>query len=99
MIDAASPLYGLGPAELEEMDSRFFLTVEARDPELAAQVQDIHDYGHKQIVFGMRYADAVSRDENGQTTADMSRLSLLEPEDQPKEQGPGPHVRRYGGVA
>jgi inward rectifier potassium channel len=98
VIDASSPLYGLGPAELEEMDARFFLTVEARDPELAAQVQDIHDYSHREVVYGMRYADAVSRDEAGQTTADMSRLSLLEPEDLVREDGPHPHVRRYGGI-
>jgi len=98
VIDASSPLYGLGPEELEQMDARFFLTVEARDPELAAQVQDIHDYDHRQIVFGMRYADAVSRNEAGQTTADLSRLSLLEPESQPREE-PEPHVRHSGGMA
>jgi inward rectifier potassium channel len=98
VIDASSPLHGLGPEGLEEMDARFFLTVEARDPELGAQVQDIRDYDYRQVVFGMRYADAVSRNDEGQTTADLSRLSLLEPESQPREE-PEPNVRRSGGMA
>jgi inward rectifier potassium channel len=98
VIDASSPIHGLGPEGLEEMDARFFVTVEARDPELGALVQDIRDYDYKQVVFGMRYADAVSRNEDGQTTADLSRLSLLEPEAAPRE-APEPHTRRSGGMA
>jgi inward rectifier potassium channel len=97
VIDASSPLHGLGPEALEEGDARFFLTVEARDPDLGAQVQVIHDYDYRQVVFGMRYADAVSRNDEGQTTADLSRLSLLEPENDPRE-APEPHTRRSGGM-
>jgi inward rectifier potassium channel len=88
VIEASSPLAGLGPKELETLDARFFVTMEARDTALGAVVQDIHDYQHDQIVFGMRYAEAVSRNEDGQTTADLSRLSTLEPEDAPRPEPP-----------
>jgi inward rectifier potassium channel len=86
VIDQASPLHGLDAEGLERTDARFFLAVDARDTALGAVVQDIRDYKHDQIAFGMRYADAVSRNEEGATTADLSRLSLLEPED---ADGPG----------
>jgi inward rectifier potassium channel len=85
VIDASSPLHGLDAAALEKLDARFFLALEARDTALSAQVQDIHDYSHNDVVFGMRYADAVSRDEEGRTTADLSRLSTLEPENLPRK--------------
>ena len=32
------------------------------------------------IRFGMHFADAVTMDEQGNTTADLSRISLLEPD-------------------
>jgi inward rectifier potassium channel len=78
VIDADSPLHGFDAARLAQADARFFVGVEARDTALQAVVQDIHDYRHKDVLFGRRYADAVSRDESGQTTADLSRLSALE---------------------
>ncbi len=96
VIDASSPLHGSGPKELETMDARFYLSVEARDTALGARVQDIHDYQHTLVVFGMRYADAVSRDETGQTTADLSRLSLLELEVEPHAAA---SLRSHGGMA
>jgi inward rectifier potassium channel len=99
VIDAASPLAGLDAAGLETLDARFFLAVEARDTALGALVQDIHDYAHTDVVFGMRYADAVSRNEEGHTTADLSRLSLLEPEDEARDETPSHGSQRIGGMA
>ena len=96
VIDPSSPLYGLTAKDLEAVDARFYLSVEARDTALGARVQDIHDYTHGFVAFGMRYADAVSRDEAGQTTADLSRLSLLEPEIEPHAAA---SLRSHGGMA
>ena len=50
---------------------------------LGADVFDAKTYFATDIVFGMRYADAVSIDEHGRTIADLSRLSLMEPEGAP----------------
>jgi inward rectifier potassium channel len=62
-------------------DVRFFLNIDGQDYPLSARVQDTWGYPASEIVFGMRYADAVSQDAARRTTADLTRLSLLEPED------------------
>jgi inward rectifier potassium channel len=80
VIDETSPLHGLDAKDLARLDARFFLAVDARDTALGALVQDIRNYPHEKVIFGMRYADAVSTDEEGRTTADLSRLSLMIPE-------------------
>jgi inward rectifier potassium channel len=78
VIDAASPLHGLTAEDLQAAQTRLFLAVEARDAALGAQVQDLSQFEHHQIVFGMRYSDAVTSDEQGRTLADLGRLSLIE---------------------
>ena len=78
VINEASPLYGLTPADLEANQMRVFVAVEARDSALGAIVQDLGSFEHNEILFGARYADAVSIDEQGRTTADLTRLSFVE---------------------
>jgi inward rectifier potassium channel len=78
VIDAESPLHALTAEEMQVQETRFFLSVEARDAALGQVVQDLAAYRHHQVSFGKRYVDAVSVDEHGRTTADISRLSLLE---------------------
>jgi len=80
IIGEASPLHGYDAESLARADARLILTIEARDHVLAAMVQDMKDYPVQHIRFGMRFADAVSVDGEGHTTADLSRLSLLVPD-------------------
>ena len=80
MIDEQSPLYGLTPEQMIEDNIRLFLTVEVHDPALGVSVRDLQYYRAEQIAFGMRYADAISRDDQGRTLADLRRISLLEPD-------------------
>lgn len=80
VIDETSPLFGLTEEEIAAGDMRLFLTIEAHDPALGATVRDLQSYEAAQIAFGMRYADAVSRSEDGRNRADLTRISLLEPE-------------------
>ena len=77
-IDEASPLYGYDAQGLQDRQVRVFVAVEARDAALGAMVQDLGSFEHGQVVFGARYSEAVSQDEAGRTTADLSRLSLIE---------------------
>jgi len=77
-IDEASPLFGRDPVQLSRDDTRVFVSVEARDPVLAAQIYAIRDYGPDDYLRGMRYADAVSIDAQGRTIADLDRISLVE---------------------
>jgi inward rectifier potassium channel len=79
-IDATSPLAGLDHDALRARDARIFLTVEARDPSLGATVYDIQGYDLDHVLFDTRYVDAVSADEHGRATADMSRISAVEPD-------------------
>jgi inward rectifier potassium channel len=80
IIDNSSPLHGLDAETLAAMEARFILTIEARDQALAALVQDIKTYPGARIRFGMRFAEAVTLDETGTATADLTRISLLEPD-------------------
>ena len=79
-IDSGSPLFGCTAPQLAAQEVRLFLSIEARDVALAAQVHDIHAYRHDRILFGMRYEDAVSWDEQGRTLADLGKLSLVVPD-------------------
>jgi inward rectifier potassium channel len=80
VIDENSPLHGYDADTLISTQARLFLTIEARDHALSTQVQDLKHYGAEQIRFGMRFVDMVSQDEAGGVTADLSRISLLEPD-------------------
>jgi inward rectifier potassium channel len=80
VIDESSPLYGYDAETLTTTGARLFLTIEARDQALAALVQDMKDYPADRIRFGMRFANAVILDEAGRATADLTRISLLEPD-------------------
>jgi inward rectifier potassium channel len=79
-IEAGSPLHGVDATTLPSSDIRLFLTIGARDRVLAAEVQDMKDYDPGHIRYGMRYADAITLGEGGSATADLSRISLLEPD-------------------
>ena len=79
-LDEASPLAGYDPARLAADGVRLFLAVTARDPVLAAEVHDMHDYGPEDLRFGMRYAEAVSVDAAGRPVADLGRVGEIEPE-------------------
>ena len=78
-INAESPLAGLTAEAFMASDVRLFVSFEARDPTLAVVVHDLRSYGPGEILFGMRYIDVISVDENGQTTADMTKISAVEP--------------------
>jgi inward rectifier potassium channel len=79
-IDEASPLHGCDQAKINDFIVRLFLSVEARDPALAARVYDMKDYGPDDILFGRRYADALGIDKSGRTVADLTRISWTQPD-------------------
>jgi len=77
-IDEHSPLRGLDSEAIGKADLRLFFSIVARDRALAADVADMKDYASANIRVGMRYADAVTMDDNGRTLADLALLSALE---------------------
>jgi inward rectifier potassium channel len=89
-VDDTSPLHRFDAEGFARADIRLFVTVRAHDRTLAAEVGDMKDYGPDDVVFGMRYADAVSIDAQGRTIADLGRLSLLE-----EDASAGPEAVRW----
>ncbi len=79
-IDASSPLAGYDAERMARDQVRLFFSVTARDVTLETSVTGTKDYGAHDILFGVRYVDAVSRDEAGRTVADITRLSDIEPD-------------------
>ena len=53
----------------------------ARDQAIDTTVYDMKLYTVPEIRFGMRYAESVTMDEHGHATADLSQLSVLEPDE------------------
>ncbi|MEP6968488.1 MAG: ion channel [Pseudomonadota bacterium] len=80
-IDPESPLSGLDVAGLADSDIRFLLSVEARDPGLAAVVHDLKAYAGPDIRLGMHYADLITQGDDGRILADLTRISVIEPDD------------------
>jgi inward rectifier potassium channel len=79
-IDANTPLHGRSADDLVRDSVRLMLSFDARDPALSVQVHDLKTYPAETIAFGMRYSDAVSWDELGRTSADIRRVSMIEPD-------------------
>lgn len=79
-LEGDSPLGAFGPAELAAADVQLFLSLRARDPLLAVDIDETHRYAAADIQFGMRYADAVSLDADGHLSVDLTRISLTEPD-------------------
>ncbi|HUJ98289.1 MAG TPA: ion channel [Stellaceae bacterium] len=80
VLDGQSPLHGYDRARMIAAGTQVFVTLEARDPTLAAVVHDIRTYAAEDIRFGMRYMDAVTMAEDGTPVADLTRIGALEPD-------------------
>jgi inward rectifier potassium channel len=78
VLDERSPLHGYDETQARAESAQLFVTVEARDPTLAAFVHDIRNYAPEDIRFGMRYADAVIIAEDGTPVADLTKVGALE---------------------
>ncbi len=79
-IDESSPLHGYDADRLASEDARLFLSIDARDQSLGAQIQDVQSYGPADFLFGQRFADTITQDEAGHTTVDLTRLDVIEPD-------------------
>jgi inward rectifier potassium channel len=78
-IDAQSPIHDMDAAAFEAANVRIFVSFEARDPDLASMVHDMRVYGPTDVLFGMRYVDIISNDENGQPVADLTLIDEVVP--------------------
>ncbi|MGA8172006.1 MAG: ion channel [Methylocystis sp.] len=79
-IDEDSPLAGFDAERFRERDARLVITIEARDHVLHAAIDDMRIYTGDDVAFGMHYVDAVTLDDQLRPVADLTRLSLVEPD-------------------
>ncbi|MEO6920410.1 MAG: ion channel [Collimonas sp.] len=82
-ITEDSPLAALRDAtvqELAESGLRITVSLTARDPSLGAQIYASHAYSAADIALDMRYADAITANEDDHSVADMRKISNLEPD-------------------
>jgi inward rectifier potassium channel len=78
VIDETSPLANFDSARLAADEVRFVVSIEARDPELAAVVHDIKTYDAADVRFGVRFGDAITREDDGNIIVDLTRISVLD---------------------
>ncbi len=64
---------------LRKADARLILSIQAHDPAISADVRAVHTYTVATILPRHRFQDAVTIDEHGNTTADLTKLSLVQP--------------------
>ncbi len=79
-IDDNSPLTGYDAERFKESDARLVLTIEAHDQALGAAIHDLRVYTAGDVLYGMHYAEALSVDDRLRPVADLTRLSLVEPD-------------------
>ncbi len=83
VIDEESPLVGLDHHAMKAAGLRFFLMIKAEDATLATTVRDLRAYEAAHVIFGMRFADALSISDDGLPVLDLGRLGSLEPDGLP----------------
>jgi inward rectifier potassium channel len=74
VIDEASPLHGLSPAELLEKEVRFVVTVTGHDATFGATVHARRIYYADEVVWNARFADVLSNGPDGRLVLDLSRF-------------------------
>jgi len=79
-IDENSPLTDYNAERFTESDARLILTIEAHDQALGAAIHDLRIYTAGEVLYGMHYAEVVTVDDRLRPVADLTRLSLVEPD-------------------
>ncbi len=77
-IDESSPLFGLSPADLQELGGIIIVSVAGLDDALSQAVHARKLYEADQLRFGQRFVDITSRDAEGRRYSDYRRLSEVE---------------------
>lgn len=85
-IDENSPLHGVTPEQLEEVDGAFLVSVSGIDETLSQTIHARHFYAHADVVWNARFADMISRLPDGKRAIDFAKLHEYEPlaEDAPE---------------
>jgi inward rectifier potassium channel len=78
-IDEDSPLYGMTPEELEEVEAEIVVTLTGLDETFAQTIHTRHSYIASEIVWNARFADILSRLPDGRRAVDYHRFHEVVP--------------------
>jgi inward rectifier potassium channel len=78
-IDAASPLYGLGPAELDAEEVELTVSISGTDETTLQPVLARQRYLPRDIVFGARFGDVLRVLDDGRMELDVRRMHVIVP--------------------
>lgn len=81
LIDEESPLYGRSPADWEQGDYRFFVSVICIDTVIPASVHSQQTYTWSDVRFGHRFVEIYTELDHDRMEVDYGRLSETEPFD------------------
>ena len=84
VIDADSPLYGVTPQDMEESVVAVSVVFSGHHEGFQQRVHARHTYTQSLIEWDRRFADIISRDEQGDVTIDYAQFDTLLPVD-PKD--------------
>jgi inward rectifier potassium channel len=78
-IDENSPLYGMSEKDMQQADLEFLISLNGFDDTFSQNVSSRHSYTYDELVFGAKWTSLFGQNERGQTTQDLTKLSLYEP--------------------
>jgi inward rectifier potassium channel len=79
VVDDNSPLFGLGPEQLEAMDAFFVVIFDGLDDVSGQTINVRKGYSWRDIRFGEIFADILTSREDGAPQIDYRQLSITEP--------------------
>ena len=74
-INPESPIYGLSPSDLEQLDAEFFVSLKAIDDTYVQQVYDRTSYKWDELIWNAKFEPVITRTEDGRTAIDLRKLS------------------------
>ena len=73
-IDAQSPLYGLGLAEMIEQDMEVVIMLSGMDETISDHIYTRHSYMAEEILWNRRFVDVISTAPSGQRMVDLNQF-------------------------
>ena len=73
-LDESSPLHGMTPERLAELNASFVVSVAGADATLAVPVTAMQDCEPAALLWGYRFADTMGQDAGGRTRILLARL-------------------------
>jgi inward rectifier potassium channel len=78
-IDTESPLYGMTPDDLAEIEAELLVTVTGIDDTFSQTIHARHSYIPTEIFWNMRLADVITRAEDGRRAVNYHKFHEVEP--------------------